>query len=159
MNLIQQNSRQTKIRLSFFGFIFAGLMIWLAGCVSEKQAEDKAEEKTPRVFFIEPENGATVSTPVLLKFGVENFTIAPVVEPPVIQEGVGHFHIAIDGECVKPGEIIPKADPYIHFGDGTSEIEVLLLPGTHRICLQIGDGEHRVPTGPGMTTEMTITVE
>ena len=32
----------------------------------------------PRVFFVEPKDGATVKSPVQLKFGIENFEIAAV---------------------------------------------------------------------------------
>lgn len=159
MSFIQQNQKISKSRWLPLFLIFPGLLMLLASCVSENKEQDKTSEKTPRIFFIEPQDGATVSSPVHFKFGAENFTIAPVVDPPVVQKGVGHFHIAVDGECVKPGEIIPKADPYIHFGDGTSEIDVILQPGTHHICLQIGDGEHRAPMEPGLTAEVTITVE
>ena len=34
----------------------------------------------PRVFFEEPQDGAMVQSPVRLRFGIENFEIAPV--PP-----------------------------------------------------------------------------
>ncbi len=36
-----------------------------------------AASSQPRVFFIEPANGATVSAPVQVKLGAENFTIEP----------------------------------------------------------------------------------
>ena len=134
----------------------------LAGCAQEEQAAEEAQvadAKEPRVFFIEPQDGATVKSPVLFKFGAENFTIEPITDPMTVKEGSGHFHIAVDGTCLDPGVIIPTADPWIHFGDGSSEVEVILTPGEHTICLQVGDGEHRTVEGDGLKTEITITVE
>ena len=37
----------------------------------------------PRIFFIEPKNGATVKSPVHLEFGIENYTISAVPEGTV----------------------------------------------------------------------------
>ena len=53
-----------------------------SGAVVGAQAMKKpaAKPKKARVFFIEPKNGATVTSPVHLKFGVQNFEIAAV--PP-----------------------------------------------------------------------------
>lgn len=116
----------------------------------------------PRVFFTNIEDGGTYTSPLSLEFGVENYEIAPVVEGEN-PEGVGHFHLAIDVECWPRGEIIPQGEPgYIHFGDGSSSIDVQLEPGEHTLCLQIGDGVHRVPGGEelaGLTQQVTITIE
>lgn len=127
---------------------------------TEEAAE--AETDVPRVFFVNLEDGGTYSSPLNLEFGVENYEIAPVVEGEN-PEGVGHYHLAVDVECWPRGEIIPEGEPgYIHFGDGSNTIEVPLEPGEHTLCLQIGDGEHRVPAGEelaGLTHQVTFTIE
>ena len=41
-------------------------------------ASSPAASGGPRVFFVQPQDGATVTSPVHLMFGVENFEIAPV---------------------------------------------------------------------------------
>ena len=76
-----------------------------------------------------------------------------------INEGAGHYHIAIDGECLEPGIVIPTADPWIHFGDGSDSIEIELSPGEHYLCLQIGDGEHRTLDEPGLSQYIMVHVE
>jgi hypothetical protein len=129
-----------------------------SGGAASAQAKKKSAAK-PRVFFIEPKNGATVKSPVRLKFGVSDYTIAAV--PPGTVErarpGVGHHHVGVDTDCLPPGTIIPKAAPWIHFGDGKDEIDMQLPPGRHKLALEIGDDEHR--TQPGLCTTITVNVK
>ena len=124
----------------------------------EASAAESMEEESsdaPRIFFIEPEDGATVTSPVSFKFGHENFTIEPKGE---VHAGAGHHHIGVGIDCLPPGEAIPEADPWVHFGDGSAEIEMQLLPGEHKLTIQIGDGEHVTLDEPGLCQTITITV-
>jgi hypothetical protein len=111
----------------------------------------------PRIFFVEPAPGATVTSPVHIVFGTENFIIEPRVEGE-IHHGAGHHHIGLDTQCVPPGEIIPSAAPWVHFGDGSTEIDFQLPPGEHHLVAQIGDGEHRTLDEPGLCAELHVTV-
>ena len=55
--------------------------------------EPMAESSSgPRVFFVTPEDGATVSSPVSFEFGHENFMIEARGDGE-IHEGAGHHHI------------------------------------------------------------------
>ena len=135
----------------------------------EPEAEPMAEEPTaeapmdrssttPSVSFVTPADGATVSSPVAMEFMASNLNISPVpeeVETP--REGIGHHHVAIDTECLPVGEAIPRADPWVHFGDGSETYETLLPAGQYMLTLQIGDDEHR--TQEGLCTTISITVE
>ena len=97
---------------------------------------------TPSVSFVTPADGATVSSPVAMEFMASNLNISPVpeeVETP--REGIGHHHVAIDTECLPVGEAIPRADPWVHFGDGSETYETLLPAGQYMLTLQIGDDE------------------
>jgi len=123
------------------------------------ETEPAAEEETsdaPRVFFIEPADGATVTSPVTFTFGHENFTIEPKGD---IHAGAGHHHIGLDTECLPAGEAIPEADPWVHFGDGSATIEMQLPAGEHTLTIQIGDGEHVTLDEPGLCQTITVTVE
>ena len=125
--------------------------------VAEEPMEMEMEmDMSARVFFVAPEEGATVGTSVDLVFGAENFVIEPVGEG-AIHEGAGHHHVGIDAECLPVGEIIPEAAPWVHFGDASATINMQFEPGEHTVCLQIGDGEHR--TLEGMQAVVTFTVE
>ncbi len=115
-----------------------------------------APSTAPRVFFVEPADGATVGTLVNLRFGHENFTIEPAGDG-AIHAGAGHHHVGLDTQCLPAGEVIPKADPWVHFGDGTAEIEFALSPGPHTLTIQIGDGEHRTSAEPGLCATIHVT--
>jgi hypothetical protein len=113
----------------------------------------------PRVFFVEPQDGATVKSPVKLRFSTENFQIAPVPEGTVTtaRAGMGHHHVGVDTDCLPPGTVIPKAAPWVHFGKGDAEMDMQLTPGTHKLALEIGDDTHT--TLPGLCSTITITVQ
>lgn len=125
-----------------------------------KKAVTKAAPKKVRVFFVEPRNNATVSSPAHLKFGSEGIEISPV--PPgdltTTRPGVGHYHVGIDQDCLEPPKTIVKGTPsWVHFGDGKSEIDMQLTPGRHKLALQIGDDLHN--TMPGLCQTITVNVK
>jgi hypothetical protein len=112
-----------------------------------------------RVFFMSPKNGATVKSPVNFEFGSEMFTIAavPAGEVTDVRAGTGHYHLGVDTDCLPVGEVIPKADPWIHFGTGNNSIEMMLTPGPHKFAVQAGDDKHATMTGLCETIEITVT--
>ena len=148
------------------------LLVLFAACAADESADSEmnddpdhdaetaeaADDGAPRVYFDGLENHDTIPSLVTLNFAAENFTIEPVGDG-AINEGAGHYHIAIDGECLEPGIVIPTADPWIHFGDGSSSIELELPLGEHYLCLQIGDGEHRTLDEPGLSQYIMVHVE
>jgi len=132
----------------------AGIGIGAAAQTAKPAA--KATKKV-RVFFIEPKNNATVSSPVHLKFGSEGIEISPV--PPgeltTTRPGVAHYHVGIDTPCLPAGKNIVKGTPsWVHFGKGESEFDTQLTPGKHKLALQLGDDLHNTIAG----TCSTITV-
>lgn len=129
----------------------AGLLLGLAACGGSQPAG-------PRVFFVTPQDGATVTSPATLEFGSENFEIAavPPGELTDTRPALGHYHVAVDAECLPPGTVIPRAAPWVHFGDGKNVIDMQLPPGQHRLTLQIGDDLHR--TIDGLCETITVTV-
>ena len=116
---------------------------------AEEPAVEPEVDMSPRVFLAEPAEGEEVTSPVHLVFGIENFTIEPRVEGEV-NEGAGHHHVGINAHCLDPGIIIPSAEPWVHFGDGSNTIDIQLPAGTHHISLQVGDGDHRTLDEPGL---------
>jgi hypothetical protein len=114
----------------------------------------------PRVFFIEPKNGATVSSPVKMKFGSEGIEIAAVPPGDVTKTrpGIAHYHVGIDQNCLPAGKNIVKGTPsWVHFGDGKDVFESQLTPGKHKLALQLGDDLHN--TMPRTCQVITITVK
>jgi hypothetical protein len=120
----------------------------------------KAAAQKPRVFFVEPKNGATVTSPVHMKFGSEGIDISPVPAGDITtaRPGKAHYHVGIDQDCLQPGKTIVKGTPsWVHFGDGKSEFESQLTPGKHKLALQLGDDLHN--TMPGTCQVITVTVK
>lgn len=112
-----------------------------------------------RVFFMEPANGATVKSPVHLVFGSEMFTIAAVPPGEVtdVRPNTGHFHLGVDTDCLPAGSVIPKANPWVHFGDGKNTIDMQLSPGSHKLVVQAGDDKHATMTG--LCETITVNVQ
>ena len=139
-----------------------GVLLAVGAGVSFVSAQTPATPaaKRPRVFFIEPKNNATVSSPVHLKFGVENFEIAAVPQGDVktARPGVGHYHVGIDVSCLAPDTTIVKGTPaWVHFGDGKSEFDVQLTPGKHKLALALADDLHKQL--PRLCTTINLTVK
>jgi len=112
-----------------------------------------------RVFFVQPTDGATVKSPVVFTFGSEQFTIAavPPGEVTAVRPATGHFHLGVDTDCLPAGTVIPKANPWIHFGDGKNTIEMQLTPGLHKFVVQAGDDRHTTSDGLCQTISVTVT--
>lgn len=147
-------------RLSWLVLIAGVIVTAACGSGSEPASQPPA---APRVFFEQPQNGAMVKSPVLLRFGIENFAIAAV---PAVPEGstlttarpaMGHHHVGVDTECLPVGSVIPKAAPWVHFGDGKNEIDMQLPPGSHTLAVQVGDDLHATMTGLCSTINITVT--
>ncbi|KND61821.1 ATPase of the AAA+ class [Candidatus Burkholderia verschuerenii] len=64
-----------------------------------------AHAQSARVYFIEPKDGATVTSPVHVKFGVDGMTVAPA---GTMTDGTGHHHLIIDGAAVPKGTLLAR---------------------------------------------------
>jgi hypothetical protein len=130
----------------------------VAGCGSNEAPAGGGT--TGRVFFAKPKNGETIKPVSTIEFGNERVTIAAVppgnLTPSQVRAGMTHYHLGVDTDCLPPGTVIPKADPWIHFGDGKNQIEMSLQPGQHKLVLQSGDDMHR--TIAGLCETITVTV-
>lgn len=111
----------------------------------------------PKVFFVEPQNGATVKSPVKMKFGLEGKTIRPAGED-IKEKITGHHHVIVDGKPVPLAVIVPMNETHIHYGKGQTEAELELKPGKHTLTMQFADGAHR-SYGPAEAATIEITVE
>ncbi len=107
------------------------------------------------VSFVEPANGATVSSPFKVKFAVSGMDIKPAGD---MTANTGHHHLLINAAPVKAGEVIPSDDKHIHFGKGQTETEVTLPPGNYTLTMQFANGLHQA-YGPAMNKEIKITVK
>ena len=108
------------------------------------------------VFFITPADGATLTNPVNIEFGIAGMD---VVKAGFDQPHSGHHHLLIDTGLPELGLPIPADDQHIHFGDGSTSTEISLPPGEHTLQMLLGDHLH-IPHDPALTSaQITITVE
>lgn len=116
------------------------------------------------VYFGNLEDGATVSGPVKVVFGLSGMGVAPAGTE---KENTGHHHVLLnrpplgemDGDEDTIAYGIPADDNHIHYGGGQTETTLELEPGTHTLQLVLGDLNH-VPHDPVVKSEMiTITVK
>jgi len=114
----------------------------------------KAAPEGATAYIIEPADGATVSSPVRVLFGLRG---AGVVPAGIAHDGAGHHHLLIDAQLPSLDLPIPADDNRRHFGLGQTETEIELAPGTHTLQLLLGDELH-VPHDPPITSER-ITIE
>ncbi|MEH6490866.1 DUF4399 domain-containing protein [Halopseudomonas sp.] len=128
----------------------------LLGSLSTLALADSNAE-TPSAFIISPADGATVSSPVTVQFGLSGMGVAPA---GVERAGTGHHHLLVDAQSVPvAGQPIPADDNHRHFGGGQTQVSLDLPPGEHTLQLIMGDQNH-VPLQPSVTSDkITITVE
>lgn len=111
-----------------------------------------------KTYIISPANGATVSNPVTVRFGLEGMGVAPAGTE---KEKTGHHHLLID---VNPSSVdynnpLPADDNHRHFGGGQTEVTLELPGGTHTLMLLLGDHNHVPHDPPVMSEPITITVQ
>lgn len=113
-------------------------------------APDAPDVSINRVFIVSPEDGATVTSPVTVEFGIEGFEVAPA---GTYHENTGHHHLLIDAEMPALDMPIPADDNHVHFGKGQTEATIELEPGEHTLQLLLGDGNH-VPHDPPLASDV-----
>ena len=127
-------------------------------------AGDTPAPEGAKVYFVNLEDGATVSSPVKVVFGLSGMGVAPA---GIEKEGTGHHHIFVDrapfGEGPDGAEeaetSIPADDNHRHFGKGQTEMSLELPPGQHTLQLVLGDAFHIPHNPPVISPRITITVK
>jgi hypothetical protein len=108
------------------------------------------------VYFIAPKDGATVASPVTIKFGLKGMGIAPA---GTTMENTGHHHLIIDADLPPLDAPVPADANHVHFGKGQTETTVELKPGKHTLQLLLADQSH-IPHDPAVVSKkITITVK
>lgn len=118
--------------------------------------QSRAASAGARAYIISPVNGAKVSSPVHVQFGLSGMGIAPAgVEYP----DAGHHHLLVNAEQLPPANLpIPADDGHRHFGKGQTEALLELSPGEYRLQLLLGDHLHIPHNPPVVSEEVHITV-
>ena len=120
-------------------------------------AAQTASPAGAKVYIINLEDGAEVTSPFLVQFGLSGMGVAPAgVEKP----NTGHHHLLIDTTMTpeQMKEPLPADDNHKHFGGGQTEAMVTLPKGQHTLQLLLGDWTHIPHEPPVMSEPITITV-
>ncbi len=132
----------------------AVVALTLAACASPSNP-NQPPPSAQGVYFVEPANGATVSSPFKVRFGLKGMEVKPAGEQVA---GQGHHHLLINVDSQPKGEIIPVDDTHIHFGKAQTETDLKLPPGTYKLTMQFADGYH-LSYGQNMSASISVTVK
>jgi hypothetical protein len=108
-----------------------------------------------QAYIIEPADGARVTNPVRVVFGLKGFGVAPA---GVDRNDAGHHHLLVDAPM--PANLalpLPNDEQHRHFGGGQTEVELTLTPGRHTLQMVLGDHLH-IPHDPPIASSV-VTIE
>jgi len=123
----------------------------LAGAADQSTSPEQAT-----AYIVSPADGATVSGPVVVVFGLKGMGVAPAGTD---KANTGHHHLLIDAELPTMDQPLPASAKLIHFGGGQTQTSVELEPGTHTLQLVLGDKNHIPHNPPVVSEKITITVK
>lgn len=142
--------------------LFATAFTLIAGSIA--LAGETASPPGAKVYFVNLNDGDTVTSPVTVIFGLSGMGVAPA---GVDKAKTGHHHLLIDRPPLGQGEdgaeeydfSLPADENHKHFGGGQTEAVLELAPGTHSLQMVLGDKDH-IPFNPSVeTNRITITVK
>lgn len=134
-----------------------GIQQHLAGALCALALAGPVGADEASVYIIQPADGAVVTSPVKVVFGLAGaFGVAPA---GIVKENTGHHHLLIDTELPPLSKPIPNDAHHRHFGGGQTEAMIELAPGTHTLQLLLGDFAHIPHDPPLVSPRITVTVE
>ena len=142
-------------RLLPLAVLLAGTSVLLPAAAQTPMASTPSP-RGAKVYIISPADGATVSSPVHVVFGVSGMDVAPAGTQ---KQNTGHHHLLIDTDIPKDTSLpLPSNEHIHHFGKGQTETSIELSPGKHTLQLEFADYAHR-PFDPMVASKkITITV-
>ncbi len=129
----------------------------LAACALSVSAQQRTPApENAELYFISLADGASVSNPVNVRFGLRNMGVAPA---GIKYDNSGHHHLLVNTELPSLDFPIINDENHLHFGGGQTEVSLELPPGEHTLQLLLGDFAH-IPHAPAVMSErITITVK
>lgn len=112
------------------------------------------QDTGPSVYIISPQDDATVTSPVVVQFGLKGMGVSPA---GVEKANTGHHHLLIDADL--PDLTKPLGAEVKHFGGGQTETSLELSPGKHTLQLILADYKHQPHSPAVVSKKITITVK
>jgi hypothetical protein len=143
-------------RLQGILLLAAAGLVWAGPARAEDAIARTPAPKGVELYFITPQDGQRVSSPVTVRFGLRGMGVAPA---GVAKPKTGHHHLVLDVELPSLDEPVPSDEHHLHFGGGQTEVTLELAPGPHTLQLLLGDQNH-VPHRPAVVSKrIRISVE
>ena len=121
------------------------------------QAQGKPTGKDAVLYFVWPQNGATIKGGFWARFGLRGMGVTHAGDD---FQNSGHHHLLIDvNDPLDPNEPIPQDKSHLHFGAGQTEARIELPPGKHTLQLVLGDAKHYPFNPPLVSEKITIRVK
>ncbi len=148
--------RRRQGRRTAWGLALCGALLVAGNATAQSEIPRTASPPGAKLYFITPEDGASVSSPVTVRFGLSGMGVAPAgVDHP----STGHHHLIIDAPPPPADRPVPADANHVHFGKGQTEVTIELSPGRHTLQLVLGDKLHVPHDPPVMSERITITAE
>jgi hypothetical protein len=133
------------------------LTMTLASLSCAAHAQGKPAPKDALVYFIWPQNGATIKGGFWCRFGLRNMGVTHAGDN---FQNSGHHHLLVDvSEPLDPQEPIAQDKSHLHFGAGQTEARIELSPGKHTLQLVLGDAAHYPFSPPVVSEKMTVNIK
>ena len=120
-------------------------------------AQGKPAPKDALLYFVWPQDGATIKGGFWCRFGLRNMGVTHAGDH---FQNSGHHHLLIDvNEPLDPNEPIPQDKSHLHYGAGQTEARIELPPGKHTLQLVLGDANHYPFNPPVVSNKITVTIK
>ena len=140
--------------MRILSLVAASLFLLGGAAVAQSPAPAGAQ-----AYIISPADGATVTSPVTVRFGLTGMGVAPA---GIDKANTGHHHLLIDRPLPTGEDLeysLPAEDGLRHFGGGQTEVTLDLEKGRHTLQILLGDHNHVPHVPPVASAVVTITVE
>ena len=120
-------------------------------------AQGRPAPKDALLYFVWPQNGATIKGGFWCRFGLRNMGVTHAGDD---FQNTGHHHLLIDvSEALDPNEPIPQDKSHLHFGSGQTETRIELAPGKHTLQLVLGDAKHYPFSPPIVSDKISVRIK
>ena len=137
------------------GIVALAAALALVSCTALAQGKPAAKDAV--LYFVWPQNGATIKGGFWCRFGLRNMGVTHAGDD---FQNSGHHHLLIDvNESLDANEPIPQDKNHLHFGAGQTEARIELAPGKHTLQLVLGDAKHYPFNPPLVSEKITVTVK
>jgi len=144
-------------RKPFLGSVM--IATFLAISAPASAGGDTVAPDSAKTYFININDGDTVTNPVTIQFGLTGMGVSPAGIQGI--ENSGHHHLLINTTLdeKKAGGPLPADANHKHFGKGQTEVTMNLPAGKHTLQLVLGDWKHTPHAKPVVSDVISITVK